>query len=114
MKLKVFSVAVLLCFNAMGQNNLKVKVLINDESYEFSSSPTVRVYDSKNGLIKKEKTDIFFEISNIEYPSTLYFYIEGLPLEEINLVGEPTQSLTVLMNWIVTLVKSFQQTIQRS
>jgi Fe(3+) dicitrate transport protein len=94
MRLKAFSIILLLCFPVFGQNNTSFEVIV-DDSFNLNQEAEVEIYDSIYGLIKKEKIGTSFEINLTIYPTTLYFYIEGLPLKEITIENDETHLIKV-------------------
>ena len=57
MRLKAFSIILLLCFPVFGQNNTSFEVIV-DDSFNLNQEAEVEIYDSIYGLIKKEKIGI--------------------------------------------------------
>ena len=94
MRLKAFSLILLICFPVFGQKNTRFDVII-DDSFNLSQEAEVEIYDSIYGLIKKEKIETSFEINLTDYPATLYFYIEGLPLKKITIENYETNLVKV-------------------
>lgn len=94
MRLKAFSVILLVYFPVFGQNNTNFEVIV-DDSFNLNQEAEVEIYDSIYGLIKKEKIGTSFEINLTTYPTTLYFYIEGLPLKEITIENDEAHLIKV-------------------
>jgi len=94
MRLKVFSIILLVCLPVLGQNNTSFKVEV-DDSFNLNKETELEIYDSIYGLIKKEKIGTFFEINLMVYPAKLYFYIEGLPLKEVIIQNDQTKFVKV-------------------
>lgn len=94
MRLKAFSIFLLLSLPVFGQESQKLKVIIED-SLESSKGTEVKIYDSVYGLLKKEKLGTFFEINISQYPTTLYFYVEGYPLKDFTLENKKKDPITL-------------------
>ena len=56
----------------------------------------VLIYNS-SGLIGSEKVGVIFETKLSKYPTTLYFYIEGFPLEELTVNKASDEIITVFI-----------------
>ena len=94
MRLKAFSIILLVCLPVLGQNNTSFKVEV-DDSFNLNKESEVEIYDSIYGLIKKEKIGTSFEMNLIIYPTSLYFYIKGLPLKKITIDNDQTKFVKV-------------------
>ena len=57
----------------------------------------LNIYNSESGLIGSEKIGVTFEVQTKKYPTKLYFYLEGLPLEEIVINEVSTEIITILL-----------------
>ena len=97
MKLKVFSILFFLSFAVFGQDKTKIRVLIDDKSFDYKDDQRLNIYNSESGLIGSEKIGITFEVELNKYPTKLYFYLEGLPLEEIVINEVSKEIITVIM-----------------
>ena len=94
MRLRAFSIILLLCFPAFGQNNLKLEVVI-DDTFDQNQDTEVKIYEAVYGLLQKEKVGTPFELSISNYPTTLYFYVEGFPLEELTIKNQKLDPITI-------------------
>ena len=93
-RLKVFSIIILFCLPVFGQNNTSFKIEV-DESFNLNQETEVNIYDPIYGLIKKEKIGNSFEINLEDYPATLYFYVDGLPLKEVTIQNDQTKFVKI-------------------
>ena len=60
---------------------------------------SVKIYDSKIGLIKEAKIGSIVEIGIYQYPTKLYFYLEGFPVTEFILKDKQTnQPISIVIN----------------
>ena len=60
---------------------------------------SVKIYDSKIGLIKEAKIGSIVEIDIFQYPTKLYFYLEGFPVTEFILKDKQTnQPISIVIN----------------
>ena len=96
MKLKVFSI-ILFSVSVFGQDNIKFNVLIDDKSIDDKKNQSFNIYNSESGLIGSEKVGVIFETILSKYPTTLYFYIEGFPLEELTVNKASDEIITVFI-----------------
>ena len=87
MRLRVFSLMLLL-FNQIFCQDLVRFELKNDSSFMPEDQNSVKIYDSKIGLIKEAKIGSIVEIDIYQYPAKLYFYLEGLVLNKSNELNE--------------------------
>lgn len=106
MRLKAFSIILLLCFPVFGQDHHKLKVIIED-SLELSNETEVKIYNSVYGLLKNEKLGTYFEISINQYPTTLYFYVEGFPLKEFTFENKEKEPITLSIDKVEKLNEVF-------
>ena len=97
MKLKVFSIILLFSVSVFGQDNMKFNVLIDDKSIDYKKNQSFNIYNSESGLIGSEKVGVIFETILSKYPTTLYFYIEGFPLEELTVNKASDEIITVFI-----------------
>ena len=97
MKLKVFSILLFLSITVFGQDKTRIMVLVDDKSFDYQDDQTLNIYNSKSGLIGSEKIGVTFEVQINKYPTTLYFYLDGLPLEEIVINEISKEIITVLL-----------------
>ena len=97
MKLKVFSIILLFSVSVFGQDNIKFNVLIDDKSIDDKKNQSFNIYNSESGLIGSEKVGVIFETKLSKYPTTLYFYIEGFPLEELTVNKASDEIITVFI-----------------
>lgn len=102
MRLRAFSIFLLLSFPVFGQDSQKLKVIIED-SLESSKGTEVEIYDSVYGLIKKEKLGTYFEINISQYPTTLYFYVEGFPLKDFTFENKKKDPITLSIDKVEEL-----------
>ena len=101
MKLKVFSILFFLSIAAFGQDKTKIMVLIDDKSFDYKDDQRLNIYNSESGLIGSEKIGVTFEVEMNKYPTKLYFYLEGLPIEEI-IINEVSKEI-IFFNLIINL-----------
>ena len=94
MRLRAFSIILLLCFPVLGQNNLKLEVVI-DDTFDQNQDTEVKIYDSLKGLLLTEEVGTPFELSISTYPTTLYFYVEGFPLKELTFENQKFNPVTI-------------------
>ena len=94
MRLKVFSIITLFCLPVFGQNKTSFKVEV-DDSLNQNEETEVNIYHPIYGLIKKEKIGNSFEINLENYPATIYFYVEGLPLKEVIIENDQTKFVII-------------------
>ena len=97
MKLKVFSIISLFSIIVFGQDSIKFNVLIDDKSIDDKENQSFNIYNSESGLIGSGKVGIVFETMLSKYPTTLYFYIEGFPLEELTVNKAGDEIITVFI-----------------
>ena len=97
MKLKVFSIILLFSVSVFGQDTIKFNVLIDDKSIDDKKNQSFNIYNSESGLIGSEKVGVIFETILSKYPTTLYFYIEGFPLEELTVNKASDEIITVFI-----------------
>ena len=97
MKLKVFSILFFLSIAVFGQDKTKIMVLIDDKSFDYQDDQRLNIYNSESGLIGSEKIGVTFEVEMNKYPTKLYFYLEGLPLEEIVINEVSKEVITVIL-----------------
>lgn len=102
MRLRAFSIFLLLSFPVFGQDSQKLKVIIED-SLESSKGTEVEIYDSVYGLIKKEKLGTYFVINISQYPTTLYFYVEGFPLKDFTFENKKKDPITLSIDKVEEL-----------
>lgn len=102
MRLRAFSIFLLLSFPVFGQDSQKLKVIVED-SLESSKGTEVEIYDSVYGLIKKEKLGTYFEINISQYPTTLYFYVEGFPLKDFTFENKKKDPITLSIDKVEEL-----------
>ena len=94
MRLKVFSIILLFYIPVFGQNKTSFKIEV-DESFILNQDTEVSIFDPIDGLIKKEKIGTSFEINLKDYPATIYFYVEGLPLKEVTIQNDQTKFVKI-------------------
>ena len=70
-------------------------------------------YNSESGLIGSEKIGITFEVELNKYPTKLYFYLEGLPREEIVVNEVSKEIITVIMSSALKLNEVMIQAQER-
>ena len=97
MKLKVFSLILFFSISVFGQDSIKFNVLIDDKSIDDKKNQSFNIYNSESGLIGSEKVGVVFETTLSKYPTTLYFYIEGFPLEELKVNKASDEIITVFI-----------------
>ena len=102
MRLRAFSIFLLLSFPVFGQDSQKLKVIIED-SLESSKGTEVEIYDSVYGLIKKEKLGTYFVINISQYPTTLYFYVEEFPLKDFTFENKKKDPITLSIDKVEEL-----------
>ena len=97
MKLKVFSLILFFSISVFGQDSIKFNVLIDDKSIDDKKNQSFNIYNSESGLIGSEKVGGIFETRLNKYPTTLYFYVEGFPLEEFTVNKARDEIITVFI-----------------
>ena len=98
MRLRVFSLMLLL-FNQIFCQDLVRLELKNDSPFMPEDQNSVKIYDSKIGLIKEAKIGSIVEIDIYQYPTKLYFYLEGFPVTEFILKdSQSDQPISILIN----------------
>ena len=98
MRLRVFSLMLLL-FNQIFCQDLIRLELKNDSPFIPKDQNSVKIYDSKIGLIKEAKIGSIVEIDIFQYPTKLYFYLEGFPVTEFILKDKQTnQPISIVIN----------------
>ena len=90
MRLRVFSLMLLL-FNQIFCQDLVRLELKNDSPFMPEDQNSVKIYDSKIGLIKEAKIGSIVEIGIYQYPTKLYFYLE------IRIFVESSRSTIILL-----------------
>ena len=98
MRLRVFSLMLLL-FNQIFCQDLVRLELKNDSPFIPEDQNSVKIYDSKIGLIKEAKIGSIVEIDIYQYPTKLYFYLAGFPVTEFILKdSQSDQPISILIN----------------
>ena len=73
--------------------------LKNDSPFIPEDQNSVKIYDSKIGLIKEAKIGSIVEIDIYQYPTKLYFYLEGFPVTEFILKDKQSdQPISIVIN----------------
>ncbi len=80
-----------------GQDKTKIMVLIDDKSFDYQDDQRLNIYNSESGLIGSEKIGVTFEVEMNKYPAKLYFYLEGLAIEEIVINEVSKEIITVIL-----------------
>ena len=81
MRLRVFSLILLFSNQIFCQDLVKFE-LKNDNPVLPQDPNSVKIYDSNIGLIKEAEIGSIIEIDIFQYPTKLYFYLEGYPVTE--------------------------------
>ena len=81
MRLRVFSLMFLFFNQIFCQDTVRLELKI-DSPLLPEDQNSVKIYDSKIGLIKEAKIGSIVEIDIYQYPTRLFFYIEGFPVTE--------------------------------
>ena len=81
MRLRVFSLMFLFFNQIFCQDTVRLELKI-DSPLLPEDQNSVKIYDSKIGLIKEAKIGSIVEIDIYQYPTKLFFYIEGFPVTE--------------------------------
>ena len=98
MRLRVFSL-ILLLFNQIFCQDLVRFELKNDSPFMPKDQNSVKIYDSKIGLINEAKIGSIVEIDIYQYPAKLYFYSEGFPVTEFILKDKQSdQPIYIVIN----------------
>ena len=75
--------------------NRNERVRVTEYSFNQNEETEVNIYHPIYGLIKKEKIGSSFEIKLEDYPATIYFYVEGLPLKEVIIENDQTKFVKI-------------------
>ena len=111
MRLRVFSL-ILLLFNQIFCQDLVRFELKNDSPFMPKDQNSVKIYDSKIGLIKEAKIGSIVEIDIYQYPAKLYFYSEGFPVTEFILKdkGQDTDVFALENGYVSVVPVQFDMT----
>ena len=72
-EIKGFSI-LFLSFAVFGQDKTKIRVLIDDKSFDYKNDQRLNIYNSESGLIGSEKIGITFEVELNKYPTKLFLF----------------------------------------